>query len=148
MGTSRGPGDPNWDPCGSSGTILDKLTEMSQLCEIESQTHASIWMSNYKLFFSKGLTRNSFCYRKESNGLHSGCTNFSCVLKPKIEKMGTLKKMGTQKLKKVPMGTEVPKWGPMWEQWRSDQLLFYDVDQTGYCACSSSWVNRKLMCFV
>ena len=24
--------------------------------------------------------------------------------------------MGTQKLKKVPMGTRVPKWGPMWEQ--------------------------------
>ena len=24
--------------------------------------------------------------------------------------------MGTQNLKKVPMGTRVPKWGPMWEQ--------------------------------
>ena len=24
--------------------------------------------------------------------------------------------MGTQKLKKVPMGTRVSKWGPMWEQ--------------------------------
>ena len=50
--------------------------------------------------------------------------DFSRVLKPRIEKMGTLKKkwgpngdpMGTQNLKKVPMGTRVPKWGPMWEQ--------------------------------
>ena len=25
--------------------------------------------------------------------------------------------MGTQKLKKVPMGTRSLKWGPMWEQW-------------------------------
>ena len=25
--------------------------------------------------------------------------------------------MGTQKLKKVPMGTGSPKWGPMWAQW-------------------------------
>ena len=24
--------------------------------------------------------------------------------------------MGTQRLKKVPMGTRVPKWGPIWEQ--------------------------------
>ena len=24
--------------------------------------------------------------------------------------------MGTQNLKKVPMGTQVPKWGPTWEQ--------------------------------
>ena len=24
--------------------------------------------------------------------------------------------MGTQNLKKVPMGTRVPKWGPIWEQ--------------------------------
>ena len=24
--------------------------------------------------------------------------------------------MGTQNLKKVPMGTRVPKWGPTWEQ--------------------------------
>ena len=31
--------------------------------------------------------------------------------------MGTLtKEMGTQNLKKVPMGTRVPKWGPTWEQ--------------------------------
>ena len=36
--------------------------------------------------------------------------------------------MGTQKLKRVPIA-EVPKWGPMWEQWQSDQLLFNDVDQ-------------------
>ena len=52
--------------------------------------------------------------------LNGGCTDFSCVLKPKIEKMGTLKKngdpMGTQNLKKVPMATQVPKWGPAWEQ--------------------------------
>ena len=27
--------------------------------------------------------------------------------------------MGTQKLKKVPMGTGSPKWGPMWAQWGS-----------------------------
>ena len=37
-----------------------------------------------------------------------------------MEKMGTLKKngdqMGTKKLILVPMGTKVPKWGPMWEQ--------------------------------
>ena len=26
--------------------------------------------------------------------------------------------MGTQKLKKVPMGTGSLKWGPTWEQWR------------------------------
>ena len=25
--------------------------------------------------------------------------------------------MGTQIPKKVPMGTRVPKWGPIWEQW-------------------------------
>ena len=53
--------------------------------------------------------------------LDSGCTDFSRVFKPKIEKMGTLKKngdpMGTHNLKKVPMGTRVPKWGPTWEQW-------------------------------
>merc|ERR1712032_596436 len=52
--------------------------------------------------------------------LDGGCTEFSRVLKPEIEKMGTLKKngdlMGTQNLKKVPMGTRVPKWGPTWEQ--------------------------------
>ena len=52
--------------------------------------------------------------------LYGGCTDFSRVLKPEIEEMGTLKKngdpMGTQNLKKVPMGTRVPKWGPMWEQ--------------------------------
>ena len=52
--------------------------------------------------------------------LNGGCTDFSCVLKPKIEKMGTLKKngdpMGTQNLKKVSMATHVSKWGPAWEQ--------------------------------
>ena len=52
--------------------------------------------------------------------LDGGCTDFSRVVKPKIEKMGTLKKngdpMGTHNLKKVPMGTRVPKWGPTWEQ--------------------------------
>ena len=52
--------------------------------------------------------------------LDGGCTEFSRVLKPELEKMGTLKKngdpMGTQNLKKVPMGTRVPKWGPTWEQ--------------------------------
>ena len=53
--------------------------------------------------------------------LDGGCTDFSRVLKPKIENgdlmgpNGDL--MGTQKLKKVPMGTQVSKWGPMWEQW-------------------------------
>ena len=39
-----------------------------------------------------------------------------------MEKMETLKKngdqMGTKKLILVPMGTKVPKWGPMWEQCR------------------------------
>ena len=52
--------------------------------------------------------------------MDGGCTELSCVLKPELEKMGTLKTngdpMGTQNLKKVPMGTRVPKWGPMWEQ--------------------------------
>ena len=42
------------------------------------------------------------------------------VLQPEIEKMGTLKEngdiLGTQKLKKVLMGTRGPKWGPAWEQ--------------------------------
>ena len=41
-------------------------------------------------------------------------------LQPEMEIMGTLKKHGdllkTQILKKVPMGTRVPKWGPTWEQ--------------------------------
>ena len=52
--------------------------------------------------------------------LDGGCTDFSRVLKPKIENgdlmgpNGDL--MGTQKLEKVPMGTRVSKWGPMWEQ--------------------------------
>ena len=32
--------------------------------------------------------------------------------------------MGTQKLKKVPMGTGSPKWGPMWPQWNHDQHAF------------------------
>ena len=33
-------------------------------------------------------------------------------------------KMGTQKLKKVPMGTRSPKWGPMsmWLQWECRQM--------------------------
>ena len=30
--------------------------------------------------------------------------------------MGTLKKLGNQKLKKVSMSTRVSKWGNMWEQ--------------------------------
>ena len=30
--------------------------------------------------------------------------------------------MGTQNLKKVPMGTQVPKWGPTWEQCRYKDL--------------------------
>ena len=49
-----------------------------------------------------------------------GCTDFWRVLKPEMEKMGTLKKngdqMGTKNLILVPMGTKVPKWGPTWEQ--------------------------------
>ena len=52
--------------------------------------------------------------------LDGGCTDFSCVLKPKVEngdQMGPNgDRMETQKLKKVPMGTRVSKWGPMWEQ--------------------------------
>ena len=31
--------------------------------------------------------------------------------------------MGTQNLKKVPMGTRVPKWGPTWEQCMSPDPL-------------------------
>ena len=31
--------------------------------------------------------------------------------------------MGTQKLKKVPMGTLVPKWGPMWQQGEYERIL-------------------------
>ena len=33
--------------------------------------------------------------------------------------------MGTQNLKKVPMGTQVPKWGPTWEQCRGWNYLLY-----------------------
>ena len=44
--------------------------------------------------------------------------------------MGTLKEngdlLGTQKLKKVPMGTRVPKWGPTWEQCFIPQLSVKD----------------------
>ena len=32
--------------------------------------------------------------------------------------------MGTQKLKKVPMGTGSPKWGPMWAQCSSTNALW------------------------
>ena len=30
--------------------------------------------------------------------------------------------MGTQIPKKVPMGTRVPKWGPIWEQWGTGNI--------------------------
>ena len=38
-----------------------------------------------------------------------------------LEKNGDLS--GTQNLKKVPMGTRVPKWGLIWEQWGAAGLL-------------------------
>mgnify|MGYP001334977688 CR=1 FL=1 len=34
--------------------------------------------------------------------------------------------MGTQIPKKVPIGTRVPKWGPIWEQCLSD-IVFFDT---------------------
>jgi len=55
--------------------------------------------------------------------LDGGCTDFSRVLRPKIEKMGTLKKNRDPKSEKGPhgdpgpqMGTQVPNWGSIWEQ--------------------------------
>ena len=47
-------------------------------------------------------------------------TTFSAFFSLKSGKWGPWKGngdlLGTQKLKKVPMGTRVPKWGPTWEQ--------------------------------
>ena len=57
-----------------------------------------------------------FDHHKYSNDQHlidSGCSDFQRILQPEMEKMGTLKAdlLGTQNLKKVPMGTRVPKLG-------------------------------------
>ena len=41
---------------------------------------------------------------------------FHAFLSLKYENGDLGTKMGTQKLKKVPMGTRSPKWGPMWLQ--------------------------------
>ena len=76
-----------------------------------------------------------------------GCTDFWRVLKPEMEKMGTLKKngdqMGTKKLILVPMGTKVPKWGPMWEQWGLLKLL--QINRSGIChSCINDWVTQPL----
>ena len=35
--------------------------------------------------------------------------------------------MGTQIPKKVPMGTRVPKWGPIWEQWNIPKIKSYPL---------------------
>ena len=40
--------------------------------------------------------------------------------------------MGTQKLKKVPMGTRGPKWGPTWEQWNYNDEDDDRGDGNGY----------------
>ena len=94
--------------------------------------------NQYKLCFNKfpeGLTNaikccclvvNSHCHHVMARtaalaSQSAGRPQHICYVKPKIENgdlmgpNGDL--MGTQKLKKVPMGTRVSKWGPMWEQW-------------------------------
>ena len=38
--------------------------------------------------------------------------------------------MGTQRLKKGPMGTRVPKWGPIWEQWERSEEAEPDLGST------------------
>ena len=44
--------------------------------------------------------------------LDGGCTDFSCVLMTKIEKMGTLKKNGDPKSEKGLHGDPGPQMGP------------------------------------
>ena len=55
-------------------------------------------------------------------------TTFSAFFSLKSGKWGPWKGngdlLGTQKLKKVPMGTRVPKWGPTWEQCSVTSLTF------------------------
>ena len=62
-------------------------------------------------------------------------TTFSALFSLKSGKWGPWKGngdlLGTQKLKKVPMGTLVPKWGPTWEQWYHTQKSI-SADQVNF----------------
>ena len=55
--------------------------------------------------------------------MHTGLSymKFNVYNAPKTGKIGTFDinrdPLGTQLVKKVPIGTRVPKWGPTWKQW-------------------------------
>ena len=52
--------------------------------------------------------------------------------------------MGTQNLKKVPMGTRVPKWGPTWEQcFHYTLFLQYKIGQLYMIAKHSAEQSQK-----
>ena len=58
----------------------------------------------------------------DANCRHTGLAlDFRRVPEPKTGKIGTFDinrdPLGTQLVKKVPIGTRVPKWGPTWKQW-------------------------------
>ena len=117
MGTKWGPSTAEM---GTQKAYISKLTETSKFIE-----EASFFLNKK---YSQRQSVSSFsaqclCHLHwiiKWSILDGGCTEFSRILKPEIEKMGTLNTigdpMGTQNLKKVPMGTRVPKWGPTWEQ--------------------------------
>ena len=58
--------------------------------------------------------------------------------------------MGTQKLKKVPMGSRVPKWGPMWEQWDATATVLHFLKWTFHSSdvAHTIEVNEKLAVYV
>ena len=65
--------------------------------------------------------------------------DFSRVPKALNRENGDLRtEMGTQKLKKVPMGTGSLKWGPTWEQWIPSHLMLYLLERVGACFGYSS----------
>ena len=66
-----------------------------------------------KLYFTQA-TLNANAYRLVLYDIQR-------VHAPKTGKIGTFDinrdPLGTQLVKKVPIGTRVPKWGPTWKQW-------------------------------
>ena len=73
---------------GTQKRILDRLIEMSKLCEIERKTSISVrhmQVFEYLTTFSKGLTKTYFLSQRiKWSTLDNGCTDFSRLLKPKI----------------------------------------------------------------
>ena len=129
---------PSTSEMGTQKAYISKLTETSKFIE-----EASFFLNKK---YSQRQSVSSFsaqclCHLHwiiKWSTLDGGCTEFSRVLKPELEKMGTLKKngdpMGTQNLKKVPMGTRVPKWGPMWEQCHCGWFIIFFTEYKPWVA--------------